>query len=45
MVLCVESYMGAEDEQQGVKLEQMVLVTDDGCELLSTLPWDEALMD
>lgn len=45
MVLCVESYMGAEDEHEGAKLEQMVLVTDDGCELLSTMPYDEALMD
>lgn len=41
MVLCVESYMGAVGEPDGVKLEQMVLITDDGSELLSTHPLDE----
>lgn len=44
MVLCVESYMGAAGEQQGVKLEQQVLLTDDGYELLSQYPLEEALM-
>lgn len=44
MVLCVESYMGAAGEKQGVKLEQQVLLTDDGYELLSTYPLEEALM-
>ncbi len=44
MVLCIESYIGAIGERDGVKLEQQVLVTDDGCELLSTYPLDDALM-
>ncbi|WP_406645680.1 Xaa-Pro peptidase family protein [Aliisedimentitalea scapharcae] len=46
MVLCVESYMGAQGETGvGVKLEQQVLVTDDGYKLLSTYPLEEALME
>lgn len=44
MVLCIESYMGAVGERDGVKLEQQVLVTDDGYEMLSTYPLDDALM-
>lgn len=44
MVLCLESYMGAVGERDGVKLEQQVLVTEDGCEMLSTYPLDERLM-
>ena len=43
MVLCVESYMGAVGESDGVKLEQQVLVTDSGYELLTTYPFEEAL--
>ena len=37
-VLCVESYVGAEGGKQGVKLEQQVLVTGSGYELLSQYP-------
>lgn len=44
MVICVESYMGAVGEREGVKLEQQVLVTDDGYEPLSTFPFEEALI-
>ena len=45
MTLCVESYIGAEGERDGVKLEQQVLVTDESYELLSTYPLEEALLD
>ena len=45
MVICVESYVGAAGERDGVKLEQQVLVTPDGCESLSTFPLEEALLD
>ena len=38
MTLCVESYVGSVSGDEGVKLEDMVLVTDDGIELLSTYP-------
>lgn len=44
MVVCVESYCGAVGERDGVKLEQQVLVTKDGVELLSDYPWDEKLL-
>ncbi len=45
MVICVESYMGAVGERDGVKLEQQVLVTDDGYEMLTTYPFEENLLD
>jgi Xaa-Pro aminopeptidase len=38
MVMCVESYIGADSGGEGVKLEEQVLITDDGIELLSTYP-------
>ena len=44
MVLCIESYVGAVGERDGVKLEQQVLITADGYELLSTYPFEAALM-
>ena len=44
MTICVESYIGAESGEEGVKLEQQVLVTDRGVELLSCFPFDEALL-
>ncbi|MCP4766629.1 MAG: aminopeptidase P family protein [Gammaproteobacteria bacterium] len=45
MVLCVESYIGAVGERDGVKLEQQVLITDDGYELLSTYPFENSLLE
>ncbi len=45
MVICVESYVGAVGERNGVKLEQQVLVTESGHELLSTFPLEAALLD
>ncbi|MGH6898106.1 MAG: M24 family metallopeptidase [Geminicoccaceae bacterium] len=44
MTLCVESYIGAEGGLEGVKLEEQVLVTESGIELLSRFPHDEALL-
>jgi len=41
MVVCVESYMGEEGGKEGIKLEQQVLITRDGCVPLSTYPWQE----
>ena len=40
MIVCVESYVGALDGPEGVKLEQPVLITDGGPEMLSELPLD-----
>ncbi len=45
MVLCIESYIGAVGECDGVKLEQQVLVTEDGYEALSGYPWEEELLE
>jgi Xaa-Pro aminopeptidase len=44
-VICVESYIGAVGERDGVKLEEQLLVTPDGYELLSTYPFEERLLD
>lgn len=44
MTLCVESYIGAEGGAEGVKLEQQVLVTDSGIELLSQFPFEEEML-
>ncbi len=45
MVLCIESYMGAVGERDGVKLEQQVLVTEDGYDMLSTYPLEAKLLE
>lgn len=44
MTLCVESYIGAEDGVEGVKLEEQVLITDQGCARLSTFPYEECFL-
>ena len=45
MVLCVESYIGAEGGHEGVKLEQQVLVTASGPHLLSRFPFEDELLN
>ena len=45
MVITVESYMGPKGERDGVKLEEQVLITPDGHEVLSTYPMEQALLD
>ena len=44
MVLCLECYAGQVGAAFGVKLEDQVLVTKDGCELLCTYPFDATLL-
>ena len=44
MVVCDESYAGAEGGREGVKLEQQILVSADGPELLSNIPFDDRLL-
>lgn len=44
MTLCVESYIGAAGEPEGVKLEEQILVTETGIELLSDFPFEEVLL-
>ncbi len=44
MTLCVESFIGAPDGKEGVKLEQQILVTDAGIEVLSEFPFEDVLL-
>jgi Xaa-Pro dipeptidase len=44
MVLCCESYVGAIGGLEGVKLEQQVLVTETGYQLLTTFPFEDELL-
>jgi Xaa-Pro aminopeptidase len=44
MTLCVESYIGAEGGREGVKLEQLVVVTERGAEPLSDYRFEERLL-
>ena len=44
MTICVESYIGEVGGDEGVKLEQQVLITDKGVELLSTFPFETELL-
>ena len=40
MALCVESFIGKEGGREGVKLEEQVIITENGVELLSTYPFE-----
>lgn len=44
MTLCVESYIGEDAGDQGVKLEQQILITEQGVELLSRFPFEDELL-
>jgi Xaa-Pro dipeptidase len=44
MVVCIESYMGAAGERDEVKLEEQVVITNDGYELMTHFPLEEALL-
>ena len=44
MTICVESYIGAEDGVEGVKLEDQILVTENGPQRLSTYPYEHDLL-
>jgi len=44
MTICVESYVGEENGSEGVKLEQQVLITETGSELLSLFPFEDDLL-
>jgi Xaa-Pro aminopeptidase len=44
MTFCIESYIGAVGGAEGVKLEQQVLVTADGPQVLSSFPFEDALL-
>ena len=40
MTLCVESFIGKEGGREGVKLEEQVIINENGAELLSTYPFE-----
>ncbi len=44
MALCVEAYVGAVGGKDGIKLENQILVTEDGCENLTSYPFDESFL-
>jgi Xaa-Pro dipeptidase len=44
MTVCVESYIATESGREGVKLEQQVLVAENGVQLLSTFPFEDSLL-
>jgi Xaa-Pro dipeptidase len=44
MVLSVEAYAGAAGGHEGVKLEEQIIVTEDGFEMISHAPFDDRLM-
>ena len=44
MTICVESYIGLDGGAEGVKLEEQVLVTESGIEVLSQFPFEERLL-
>ncbi len=44
MVICVESYIGRKSGGEGVKLEDQILITENGPERLNNYPWEEALL-
>jgi len=44
MVLCVEAYVGAKGGHEGVKLEDQVLITDDGYRNMTRYPFEDILL-
>lgn len=44
MVFCVESYIGSATSGQGVKLEDQLLVTESGVEIMNDYPFEERLL-
>lgn len=44
MVICVESYVGHKQGGPGVKLENQVLITDNGHEVLTLYPFESSLL-
>ncbi|HEX4568943.1 MAG TPA: M24 family metallopeptidase, partial [Dongiaceae bacterium] len=44
MTICIESYIGEAGGDEGVKLEQQVLITETGYQQLSTFPFETDLL-
>lgn len=45
MVICVESYIGEDGGSEGVKLEEQVLITENGTRILSEFPFEAAMFE
>ena len=45
MVVSVESYIGEKGGCEGVKLEEEVLITEKGAQLISRFPFEDELLD
>ncbi|MEM9579144.1 MAG: Xaa-Pro peptidase family protein [Pseudomonadota bacterium] len=43
-VMCVESYLGEYGAKEGVKLEEQILIREDGIDILTQYPFEEALL-
>ena len=43
-VMCVESYLGIFGEREGVKLEEQILIKEDGIEILTQYPFEQHLL-
>ena len=44
MVFCVESYIGSAESGEGVKLENQLLITETGVEIMSDYPFEGRLL-
>lgn len=44
MVICVEAYAGKIGGAEGVKLEEQILILEDGLEVLTQFPFEQRLM-
>jgi Xaa-Pro aminopeptidase len=44
MTMCVEALVSPEGGDFSIKIEDQVLVTEDGCETITRYPWDERLL-
>jgi Xaa-Pro aminopeptidase len=45
MTICVESYIGWKNGTEGVKLEQQILIKENGNELLSQFPFENSFLN
>ena len=45
MAICVEAYIGAVGGREGVKLEDQVIITEDGYENITKFPFEQCLLE
>jgi len=44
MTVSIESYIGEKGAKEGVKLEEMVRIMEDGCELVARFPFEQEFL-